>query len=217
MKTNAFSIIVLIILIIPIIYLGFVFNSLPPQVATHFSINGEPDDYSSKETLVFLVTFLLATAIGVYLLLTNIQRIDPKRAAGQSKESMMKIGLAIVILISGIAIVIINSAINNAISLGKFMLPALGLFFAYLGNLMYSVKPNYFVGIRTPWTLEDEDTWRKTHQVAGKLWFAGGILITLITLIVAPEAGTIAMISIISIMTLIPVVYSYRYFKLHNR
>ncbi|GEO09411.1 SdpI family protein [Segetibacter aerophilus] len=214
---NKLFIVILIIAVIPLIYLGLVYNSLPPQVATHFSLDGKPDDYRGKSTLILVIGFMQLITIGMYLLLSNINRIDPKKAANQSKETMQKMAIAIVVLLSSIAVRIIYSAVNNGFSLNKVMLPMLGLFFAYLGNLMHSVKPNYFVGIRTPWALEDEDTWRKTHQLAGKLWFAGGIVITVITLIVPANSALIVMISIVAIITIIPTVYSYRYYQLHKK
>jgi uncharacterized membrane protein len=217
MKRNAFLLVVLFIIFIPLVYLGVVYNSLPSTVATHFSLNGQPDDYSNKSTFVFLVVFLLVMAVGVYLLLTNLEVIDPKKAVNQSRETMQKMGLAIVVLLSALAVIIIYSAINNSFSLNKVMLPVLGLFFAYLGNLMYNVKPNYFVGIRTPWTLEDEDTWRKTHRLAGKLWFAGGIVITILTLSIQPAYAVITMLLVTGVITIIPVVYSYRYFTSHKK
>jgi uncharacterized membrane protein len=78
---------------------------------------------------------------------------------------------------------------------------------------MHSVKPNYFVGIRIPWTLHDEDNWKKTHRLAGTIWFAGGILITLLSMVVSAETGAIAMQIIIGIMVLIPIAYSFILFR----
>lgn len=54
--------------------------------------------------------------------------------------------------------------------------PLIGLLFVFLGNVMYSLKPNYFAGIRVPWTLDSDDNWKATHRVAGIVWFAGGLL-----------------------------------------
>ena len=82
---------------------------------------------------------------------------------------------------------------------------------------MHSIKPNYFVGFRTPWTLENEDNWRKTHQLVGKLWVPGGILITLAALLLPAKAGFIVFICMISVITIIPGIYSYRYFKNHKQ
>ena len=63
-----------------------------------------------------------------------------------------------------------------------------GLLFAFMGNLMHNIKPNYFAGVRTPWTLEDPDTWRATHRLAGKLWFGGGIFVTIAVLVLPVES-----------------------------
>jgi uncharacterized membrane protein len=75
------------------------------------------------------------------------------------------------------------------------MLPLMGLLFSVLGNYMHSIKPNYFVGFRTPWTLENEDNWRKTHQLMARIWVPGGLLITIGTLLLPFMAGFIFMIS----------------------
>ena len=55
----------------------------------------------------------------------------------------------------------------------------IGLLFAFLGNYFKTIKPNYFIGIKTPWTLENEEVWKKTHLIGGKLWFIGGLLMAL--------------------------------------
>jgi len=118
-----------------------------------------------------------------------------------------------VLFVAVLNFLIIQSSVSNQITLNGFFLPILGLFFAYMGNVMYSVKPNYFVGIRTPWALENEDNWRKTHQLAGKLWFAGGILIAILTFFMDLKQGMIALFCIAFIITIIPVVYSYLIFR----
>jgi len=99
---------------------------------------------------------------------------------------------------------------------GRLIFPVIGLLFAFLGNVMHSIKPNYFVGIRTPWTLENDETWRATHRLAGKLWFTGGIIIAVAMLVMHPPANVFAFFSITAILVLVPVIYSYRYFKAHQ-
>jgi uncharacterized membrane protein len=108
---------------------------------------------------------------------------------------------------------VIDASASGKFSLNKFLLPVMGLFFACLGNFMHNIKSNYFIGLRTPWTLEDPDTWRVTHQLAGKLWVAGGIIAAIATLLLPFKAGFIVFISITAVITLIPIVYSYLYFK----
>jgi uncharacterized membrane protein len=89
----------------------------------------------------------------------------------------------------------------------------LSLFLAYLGNLMHSIKPNYFAGFRIPWTLENEDNWKKTHRLASKIWFAGGIILAVISLLLPVKLVIIVFLVAVLIMSIIPVVYSYRLFK----
>ena len=97
--------------------------------------------------------------------------------------------------------------------IGNLLFIILGLFFIILGNLMHSLKSNYFIGLRLPWTLENEDNWRKTHQLASKIWFAGGLFILISALLLPIKMMFILMIFSILIMALIPTIYSYRLFK----
>ena len=90
------------------------------------------------------------------------------------------------------------------------------LLFAITMPLKYMMglpKPNYFIGFRLPWTLESEDNWRKTHQLVGKLWVAGGLAITISTLLLPANISFIFFVIIMLTITIIPIVFSYRYFK----
>lgn len=152
-----------------------------------------------------------------YLFLNQVPaRIDPKKTARYSAGTFRKLSFSLVVFFSALQLFIINAAISGSFAMSKFMLPLFGLFFIYLGNLMHSVKPNYFFGIRTPWALEDENTWRATHQLASKLWLAGGLAITILTLLSPYKTGFIVFMCIVLLITLIPVIYSYRYYKKHN-
>jgi len=82
-----------------------------------------------------------------------------------------------------------------------------------LGNYFKTIQPNYFIGIRTPWTLENEIVWKETHRLAGKMWFAGGILIVLASLILGKQFITYVFLAIMAIITAIPLLYSYFKFE----
>ncbi|MEJ7685332.1 MAG: SdpI family protein [Segetibacter sp.] len=190
MKNGKLSLLaVLLVFSIPLIYLASVYKSLPDIVATHFGIDGKPNGFGTKSEFAGIVLFMVLIPMGVYLLIKNIHKIDPKKSAKFSTDSMNKIAVAIVIFFTGLNILVVYSAIKGELAFNNLMLPFFGLFFAYLGNVMYSVKQNYFVGIRTPRTLESEDIWRKTHQLGGKLWFAGGLLIAIATLLLNNTAS----------------------------
>ncbi len=213
MKTNTFlpTFLALIISTIPFIYLFFIWGSLPEIVPTHFGIDGKPDHFGAKQQLLIVPILLSVMSIGIYFLFKNIDKIDPKQAAKMSKDVFDKLGLTMVIFLNSIAISIIHSTISHEI--GNLLFIVMGLFFIILGNLMHSLKPNYFIGLRLPWTLENEDNWRKTHQLASKIWFAGGLFILISALLLPIKMMFILMIISVLIMALIPTIYSYRLFK----
>jgi hypothetical protein len=214
MKKNlVLTLVIGLMVIIPFIYLLVVYDALPPTVPTHFRIDGKPDAMSDKSTLWFVLSLTGGISVLVFLLLRFLPAIDPKRKAQYSASVFVKIGLAVVLLISIINCVVINSAEKGSFSFQQILPALLGIFFAFMGNIMHSLKPNYFAGIRTPWTLESEETWRKTHQLAGKLWFIGGITIFAIAILVPSSISLIIMIGILIAITIVPIVYSYKHFK----
>jgi uncharacterized membrane protein len=206
----------LVILLVPVIYLTAIYPSLPAIVPTHFDIQGRPNSYSSKKTLCFIVLLVSGLGAGIYALLKNLSSIDPKRRAKLSASIFVRVALAIAGFLSAINITVIYSALHGSININSLFYPALAIFFAYLGNLMHSIKPNYFVGIRTPWTLENEDNWRATHRLGSKVFFAGGILIAITSLLFSLHVANIVIPMTIGLMVLIPVIYSFRYFKKHR-
>jgi len=146
-----------------------------------------------------------------------LPKIDPKKTAQFSSTIFQKIAIALVILFSGIQCIIILASSGNNIDFGKLFIPLIGLFFTYLGYVLPIVKQNYFVGIRTPWTLEDEDTWRATHQLGGKIWLIGGMVILLGSLLLPAKLAFLIFIAAIVIMVMMPIIYSYTYFKKHQK
>ncbi|HMR91650.1 MAG TPA: SdpI family protein [Chitinophagaceae bacterium] len=199
----------------PAIYLGLVWKKLPDTVPLHFNIKGEPDRYGSKTELLVVMGVMLVVNILVYLLLTNIHRIDPKKKyTAENLPKMKRLAMVIACFMSVIACIIIFSTEQQAFKMSAgYILAAIGLLFSFIGNYMYSIKPNYFAGLRLPWTLEDEDNWKKTHQLAGKLWFAGGIVLAVLALLLPETVAFIVFMAGIGVLVLVPAVYSYRIYK----
>ncbi len=204
---------ILVLITIPWIYLASIWGKLPDIIPTHFGVSGAPDKFGEKKQLIYINALLTGILLVVYLLLVNIYKIDPKRYARDLQGVFIKIGMAVVIFFVGINIFILNWTLQqHAVGLNLFLV-LFGILFAYMGNIMHSIKPNYFAGIRLPWTLESEANWKATHRFASKIWFAGGILIALLAIFIEPTVMLFIMIGCIFIMVLIPAVYSYRYFK----
>ena len=202
------------ILAAPAVYLALVWNNIPPQVALHFDWSGKADRFGSKNELLTTSFILVITNIAVYLILTNIYRIDPKKNAAENKDRLKRLAFGVVVFLSAVLSMIIYSSSKGNISFSSgILLSGMGLLFAFIGNYMHNIKPNYFAGFRLPWTLENEDNWKKTHALAGKLWFAGGLALAFICLFLSAKPAYILFLAVMGVLTIIPVVYSFRLFR----
>ncbi len=205
------------IILIPFFYLASIYNSLPEIVPIHFDLHGIPNGFGERSTLILTTSLLGLVAAGCYLLIKNLPKIDPKKTAGQSPELYKKLAWALVIFMSALNLIIVFSAANKSVNITKLMLPMIGILFSFLGYYMRDMKPSYFVGIRTPWTLENDDNWRETHILASKIWVPGGVIVTVATLVLPETIAFICFITTIVIISIIPIGYSYLYFKKHQQ
>ena len=200
----------IVLLLIPFGYLGVIWNQLPTMLPGHYDSNGQPDRYDPKGELTIV---LAATTALLYVAFRLAPRFDPR--AGLNMVLYQKIRWLVMLFW------VVFTAWFWTISwrgiqpetLSHTLLVGLGLLIAGLGNLINSVKPNYFVGIRTPWTLESDVVWRKTHQLGGRMLLAGGLLGAVLALTVPTPYKVGAFVSVLILVALVPVVYSYVYFR----
>ena len=203
-----------ILIVIPFIYLAMVWNNLPAQVPTHFDLAGNPNNWSEKTSLPYIIG---AMGIGSYLLMLFIPYFDPKKKIAQMGEKYYSLRLLITIFMSVISFYLLYVSNKGEIN-PNLLIALIGTFYVVLGNYLQTVKPNYFIGIRTPWTLENEETWRKTHRLGGKLWLVGG-LITIFIAFVTKNNTLLAITfgTVTAIISLVPIIYSYLEFrKIHK-
>ncbi|WP_171016921.1 SdpI family protein [Pseudalkalibacillus caeni] len=158
------------------------YGQLPDQIPTHWGMNGKPDGYSSKEFGVFFFPIL---NLGLFFLMLFLPSIDPRKGNYQKFRGAYTIFRWVFhLFLMGTYFLALYSAYQEsigetAINPGKFVLPGMGILFIVLGNYMGRFRHNYFVGIRTPWTLADERVWHKTHRLGGKLFVMAGIIVLL--------------------------------------
>jgi uncharacterized membrane protein len=198
---------VLTIILLPAIYLAFVWNTLPEEVPMHFNAKGEVDRYGSKDELIG-VLFLLN--LPLYFIMRFAPQIDPKKKINE--KQLFGLRLVLHLFISAIALFIIYSTQQGALANPFGIVSLVGLLFAALGFFFRSIKPNYFIGIKTPWTLESEEVWNKTHRVSGPVWIAGGIFMALSPLF-AKAASIYIILGVTFGLAIFSVVYSYVAFK----
>lgn len=212
-RKHSFTLIVLLIAIAPLVYLAITWHSIPEIVPMHYDSNYKPDRMDNKSSLWLGCGILSAASLLVYFLMINLPRIDPKRRGKAPSVTFKKLALVIACFMSAINMVIILSATKNEELVKRILFPLIGFMFAFIGNYMSNLKPNYFTGIRLPWTLSSDYNWKKTHQLAGKLWFFGGLFAALVSLLVPFQIASGTTFGIVAILVIIPCVYSYKLLK----
>lgn len=200
---------ILLIVIAPIIALLALWSQLPESLPIHWNFQGEVDGYGKKWATPLI-------NIGIYLALLFIPFIDPRMRNYQIfSDTYFKIRILFAVFMSvilGISMAIglgYESSINQFVDFAKLLPILICTLFVLLGNYMGNIRPNWFLGIRTPWTLDSETVWKKTHRLAGKLWFWGGILgIVLMFLLPVMIAKSLVFGGII-LLSIVPVIYSF--------
>lgn len=176
-------ILALAVALVPLLYLTTQWNAMPDTVPVHFGLDGKPDDWGNKSFTAMSSVFMAFISMLVYIMVVSAHKLDKKRLKGIKPSNFDMIAMATVVFIAIInLVVIVNTIEPNVVLLDKVLIPVIGLFFVFIGNVTYNVKQNRFVGVRTYWTLQDEDNWKHTNRLGGKLFFVAGILITLVGL-----------------------------------
>ncbi|MCJ8211297.1 SdpI family protein [Mucilaginibacter sp. RS28] len=199
----------------PVIYLLVIYSSLPATIAIHFGVDGKPNGYSERTTIFVIQGLLSGVAAFLFLLMRYLPALDPKYKAKYGEQTYQKLAFGLLLFISVVSFLIIDSAAVGKMRSDNFVFVLVSLLFVFLGNLMYNVKPNYFVGIRTPWTLENEDTWKATHRLAAKLWVIGGLILTGAMLLMHGATAFTVFMTFILTLAFIPMIYSYTYYRKH--
>jgi len=201
----------IMVVLLPFLYLLYIWGSLPERVPIHWNSEGRIDGWGSKSNLI-IIPFLLPLL--TYIIFQVSPLIDPKKKLANMGNKFYRLKFSVVLLMSVLALFILYSTKNQSFFSPNSMIMLIGLLFAIIGNYMPSVKPNYFIGIKTPWTLENEVVWKKTHQLAGKLWFPGGLIVVILAFIIEDaRLMHIIFLSISGILAIIPIVYSFVIFK----
>ncbi len=196
----------IVIVLIPFIYLAYVWDSLPEKVPLHWNIEGEIDRYGQKSELILIPVLL---PLLIYVLFTIIPKIDPKGKIKNMGNKYAVLKTAMTIFMSVLSLFIIYIVMNETLYNPNYIILLIGVLFSVLGNYLKTLRVNYFIGIKTPWTLENEIVWKETHKLAGKLWFAGGIIIVLTSLILDKKTNFTLFAVITVLIIVIPVLYSY--------
>lgn len=208
MKGNRVAVwLIVLIALVPSVIGAIYYQELPDQVASHFNEKGEPDDTQDKASFL-IVTGLMNLLIPLFLL--GLSKIDPKKENYiKFAPAMRTIAVATTMLLSGslTMVVFYNLGYEFPFQMERVVMAALGLLFLWIGNVTGQIRPNYMVGIRTPWTMASEEVWRRTHRMGGPVMMIGGLV--LIVLALLTDVTLLAVLPVVIGSALIPTVYSY--------
>ncbi|WP_375325704.1 SdpI family protein [Flagellimonas sp. GZD32] len=198
------------IVLLPFVYLAYIWNQLPQEVPLHYNIKGEIDRYGDKSELIMIPIML---PLLIYVLLLVVPYIDPKKQIQKMGNKYYSLKLILTLITSVLALFILYSTKGGSLGNPNFIFVIVGVMYLILGNYFKTIKANYFIGIRTPWTLESEFIWKETHKLGGKVWFIGGIVAIISSLTLPMETNFKVFMAITVIIALIPIIYSYMLFK----
>jgi uncharacterized membrane protein len=211
MSTRTTTILVLLMILGATVAGLLLWNRLPEQMASHWNINDEVDGYMSKFWGVFMVPLIALGMFGLFLLVPGI---DPLKAnIAQFRESF---NLFIVLLVTFMLYIYgLTLAWNlgyTGFKMSASMLPAIGLLFIFIGFMLRQAKRNFFIGIRTPWTLSSDRVWEKTHEIGSTLFMLAGALAVIGSFFGGMTAFWMLMFPIFG-STIFLVIYSYVLYK----
>lgn len=180
---------------------------LPAQVPNHWNLAGEIDGYVSR---FWGVVFLPLVAAGIWLLMLALPRIDPRRRNYAEFAETYQLFINVLLLFfAALYVVTLAAGFGWNVPVVRLIAFGTGLLFAVLGNEMGRVQPNFFVGVRTPWTLADPEVWRRTHRAAGRAMVLAGVL-DVAAALVLPEAVITAVILVGALgFAAFSIIYSY--------
>lgn len=189
--------------------LGFsaaVFSRLPERVPTHWDGQGVANGDSSRILAVLLDPLMMAL---IALILPRLPKIDPKRENYEKFQPTYDLVVnGVVTMMLVMHIVILGIALGWPISMERFMPVMMGALFILMGNVMPRARPNWWFGIRTPWTLSNDRVWERTHRLGGYLFVAAGVVVMLLAL--APTSiVTPVMVAVVVVAAGVPLVFSY--------
>ena len=173
MSTKTTSILVIALVAIAVIAGVILWNKLPDQMASHWNVNDQADDYIPKFWGVFLMPIISLGMLALFLVIPNIDPLKANIAEFRNIFNLF-ILLIVVFMLYVHGLTLAWNMGNQSFKMSAAMLPFLGVLFIFIGYMLRQAKRNFFIGIRTPWTLSSDTVWNKTHQLGSVLFMVSG-------------------------------------------
>lgn len=211
MKKNAAELLIVLILAIPFIAAAFFWNRLPNRMAIHFNLEGQADGYGSKFTGLLL---LPVVNVGIYLLMRFLpKQMTQASRFNQLEKRLVMIRLVLHTFVSALYLVIMWYTLHHAVNILLFLAYGVLAILLVAGNYLNNIKPNHFMGVRTPWTMKNDEVWRKTHFLTSRLWVAGALIMMCVLPFLSQLQATTVLLVYLTLICIIPVAYSWIIYK----
>ena len=177
MSTKTTVILVSLVILISVVAGIIVYDQLPDLMASHWNANDQVDGYMSKFWVVFMMPLI---NVGLLVLFLVIPYIDPLKENIAKFRGIFNSFIFVMALFMTYvwSLTVLWNLDAGSFELGSALLPAMGLLFIFVGYMIRTARRNWFIGIRTPWTLSSDHVWKETHRVGGNLFMiSGGITI----------------------------------------
>lgn len=191
------------------------YNRFPDQMPIHWGPAGQPDNFGSRAVGALLMP---AIASGTYLLMLVLPRIDPRQEnIRRFDDTYRLIRSGVVLFLVFTHFLALSATLGEGMTLNSsLMIAGLGLFLVVIGNYLPRTRSNWFLGVRTPWTLSSDRVWRKTHRLAGRLFVLTGILIAAVGFLLPGYVVPVLLVGVI-VMAGIPLIHSYCIYRRDER
>jgi uncharacterized membrane protein len=184
---------------------AWAFPSLPARVPTHWDLAGNVNGYSSRLVAVGIMPAVVAI-LWVFMLV--LPSISPRGfRLEQSASAFYGCTLAITALLVVMHFVILRAQMSGSAPSIQSVFAVIGVLLAVIGSFLGRLKKNFWIGVRTPWTLASDEVWRRTNELAGWLFVAGGVAIVIASFFGA--AVVPVSIAVVAIAALVSIIYSY--------
>ena len=183
---------------------AYVYADLPEQIPTHWNSQGQVDDYTAKP---WGAVIFPAMSLAMFLLMKLIPVISPRGFRTDEFRPVVNVfQVTLVAFAAGIGVLTLLEALGYQTPINRLVFAGTGLLLIIIGNFMGKVRKNFFLGIRTPWTLASDEVWSRTHRLGGRMLMLGGAIMLLNAIIQLPIH--ISVLAVVA-LGLVPVAYSY--------
>lgn len=209
-KTSRLQIAAWVLSVLPMLLVAAVYTRLPSKVPMQWGFDGAVR-YDDKWQLFIVALIPIFFAV----LFPLLPRLDPKRWNYSKFRGSYDLFQAIMMLFLLVitAVCVVEALRPNTVNVEMAVCLLCGMLFTVMGNIMPKFRPNWFLGIRTPWTISSEHVWHRTHRIGGRLFFAAGLMMIAGAFVPSSTVRMILVLAVSCVAAFVPAVLSYFWYR----